>query len=78
MEIDLSGYYIIGFGTKMPNPFINEKVRVAYEEADGNLYTCEAVFTRDCQNRHEFKPYFKRESNGAKMTNVVAWKRRTL
>lgn len=59
--------------SEMPCEFLDEEVQLMYENMDGGVETCEAIYTYD-KGKFHHQPYFKRKSDGARMVNLIAWR----
>lgn len=73
--VEKEGYTIIWVGAKMPCEFLDEKVELLFENMDGIICTCDAIYTYD-KGSFRHTPYFKRVPDGARMVNCIAWKKR--
>lgn len=73
--VEKGRYTIIWVGADMPCEFLDEKVELIYENMDGVICACDAIYTYD-KNAFGHNPYFKRCSDGAHMVKCIAWKKR--
>lgn len=50
-------------------------LKAMFENMDGYACVCDAIYT--CERRIiGYTPFFKRKSDGARMVNCIAWRRR--
>ena len=74
-EVEHGGWIIIWAGANMPCQFLDESVELIYEDMDGRPAICNAIYTYD-RGDLLIKPYFKRDADGVRMMNCVAWRYR--
>lgn len=72
--VEKEGWTIIWPCGIMPNEYADEQVKLLFEDMDGYVCSCDAVYTYNREDKLSHKPYFKRISDGAKMINCLAWK----
>lgn len=60
----------------MPSQFLDEPVELIYEDMDGYPCVCDAIYTDNRENPMFNKPFFKREADGVRMMNCIAWRYR--
>lgn len=74
-EVEHGGWIIIWAGANMPCQFSDEPVELIYEDMDGCPVICNAIYTYDRGDMLR-KPYFKRDTDGVRMMNCIAWRYR--
>ena len=67
--VEKNNFNIIWAGGYMPCYLLNEKVELLYENMDGRMALCDAVYTID-EPRAFNKPYFRR-TDGAHMVQCI-------
>ena len=75
-EVEHGGWVIIWAGANMPSQFLDEPVELIYEDMDGCPCVCDAIYTYNGENPAFNKPFFKREKDGVRMMNCIAWRYR--
>lgn len=74
-EVERGNWTIIWVGADMPCAFLDEEVELLYEDMDGQPCICEAIYTCD-PSPAPYAPYFKRKSDGIKMSYCIAWRKK--
>jgi hypothetical protein len=67
------GWHIVWPAGEMPISFLDDEVKVIYEDNTGLVRICEAIYTRT--NGPQSIAFFKRKKDGSRLTGVFAWKR---
>lgn len=74
-EVKHGAWIIIWAGANMPCEFLDEPVELIYEDMDGCPCICNAIYTYDRGSLLR-TPYFKRDKDGVRMINCIAWRYR--
>ena len=76
-EVEIGGWTIIWAGAVMPCALLDEPCELLYEDMDGYVCQCDAIYTVD-RSPYSYKPYFRGTSGAvkdAKMCNCIAWRK---